>query len=168
MQPEFIVDTETVNWTPVPYYLHQGEEFSPAISQDTDGMTHILFYNLMPGNAMDPHVRSMDGITWEGQGNETGTGAGVYPQRLDSMKIAPDQNGHSWVVLFAEAPVEIPDNYAKQVIKVEHRYVRAQLLLLPVSVNDGKIEHELLIGRIGRVRRRFMIGDQRAHIVTRG
>jgi hypothetical protein len=94
-EPEIIVDTTTVTWGGYGSYAHYFEEISPAISQDTDGMVHVMHYSLASGEySRDSQVRSQNGTSWEGCTQFFGTTGEFY--RDDYCKVAPSHDGVTW------------------------------------------------------------------------
>jgi len=97
-QEEVEVDTTTVNfatWTP---FLFEKwlDDFSPALSQDFDGMVHLVWHGEGIDTvqdkrlAYDPTIRSTDGVNWSGEGDflHTEGPSGCPPFRTDNMKVA--------------------------------------------------------------------------------
>ncbi len=92
----FTFDDTSIPWTGYYPYEHQRDEISPAISQDTDGMVHILFYGVNSGvGSRDMQARSQTGTSWAGH---TGffNSSNINYGRADYAKIAPSHNGLSW------------------------------------------------------------------------
>ncbi len=95
------VSSSTVNFSVVPYD-QSWDEFSPALSQDHDGLVHIVWHreiaypNSPPPNgsrrAYDLGIRSTSGDSWSGEGGFLQTSGGTaLPQhelRGDYLKIA--------------------------------------------------------------------------------
>ncbi len=96
LQDEVEVDDTTVDfadWTPR-QYEKWFDEFSPALSQDFDGMAHIVWHGegvtSIQRFAHEPTIRSMDGDSWGGEGDFLHT-EGYLPQdpfRSDNLKLA--------------------------------------------------------------------------------
>ena len=98
-QDEVDVSTSTVDfatWT-FRQYEKSYDEFSPALSQDFDGMVHMVWHGeAVVGDmryAHEPTIRSTDGNSWSGEGDFLHT-EGNMPQgpfRTDNMKVARTQ-----------------------------------------------------------------------------
>ncbi len=94
-QPEMTFDDGTVTWSGYTPYLHSMDEISPAISQDTDGTVHVMFYGINTGSSSrDCQARSQDGVYWTGSGGFWNSSSDFG--RDDLCKIAPSHNGLSW------------------------------------------------------------------------
>ncbi len=104
-EDEIQIDETSNSWSgTMPPYDNTGIEFSPAISQDIDGMVHVYFYNLgvnysSMNHSCDTQIRSSTGSTWYGCSNFFGTSGGTGMYRADSAKIAPSHAGHSWAAI---------------------------------------------------------------------
>ena len=97
-QKEVEVDTTTVNfatWTTL-HFEKWLDDFSPALSQDFDGMVHLVWHgegidtNQDKRLAYEPTIRSTNGVSWSGEGDflHTEGSSTLPPFRTDNMKVA--------------------------------------------------------------------------------
>ena len=93
IEPPIIVTEPEVE----PFSHPTWDEFSPCISQDTNGQLIAFWYAHAPTISADVPGRSYDGISWSGGSNVFGTSSSNY--RFDVLKVAPKTNGGDFLVI---------------------------------------------------------------------
>jgi len=102
---EVLVDTGSVAFSTVAYE-QDCDEFSPALSQDFDGLAHVVWHGMRPvvtggGTAREVVIRSFDGDNWQGNGGcfFTVGGPDIPNIRRDCLKIAPAANNTTFAMV---------------------------------------------------------------------
>ncbi len=112
-QDEVPVDDGTIlwnDWGGTTEYDGTFSEYSPALSQDLDGLAHIAWHSeiVLPDvdpphrEARDTGIRSMDGVDWDGDAFFFTWGGSPDPAhelRGDFMKIAPAANNTTFAAI---------------------------------------------------------------------
>lgn len=113
------VDNSTVTFSYVTY-LQFLDEFSPAISQDPDGMVHIVWHGMVTGQAREVSIRTLSGSAWTGEGGCFFTSGGSQPDiRKDCLKLTGASNNTSyalaqhWTIYFSVDVDHYPNGHSQ-------------------------------------------------------
>ncbi|HDS30280.1 MAG TPA: hypothetical protein ENN67_04465 [Firmicutes bacterium] len=91
------VSDSTVTFSYVTYEK-SWDEFSVALSQDHDGLAHIVWHGMVSGLAREIPIRSMTGTSWTGEGGCFFTWGGTTDIRKDRLKLAAAANNTTFVL----------------------------------------------------------------------